>query len=217
MKLVSVNVGRPAILIRQGRRFSSAIVRRPVPGPIELTADGLDGDRVSDLAVHGGPDKAVCCYPVEHYDSWRRRLRADLPLPAFGENLTTSGLLETAACLGDLYRIGTAVLQISQPRQPCSKLALLHGRAELPKWINQTAYTGFYCRVRTPGRLQAGDESNLLERPHPDLTIESLHRARLDPSTDRALLQRLASHPALSNAWRQHMQQRLDDPTDAPG
>jgi MOSC domain-containing protein YiiM len=171
MRLACVSVGRPHVIMRGGRQYSSAINRRPVEGPIELTTAGLVGDRVSDLKYHGSPDQAVCCYPLEHYDYWRTKLGAAMPVPSFGENFTTEGLLETAVCVGDVYRIGGAVVQVSRPREPCFKLANKHGQPSLPRWIRETGYTGFYCRVLEPGVIQSGDAITLLDRPHPTQTI----------------------------------------------
>src|ERR1051325_11063003 len=107
MRVVSLNIGRPQLRLKEGRPYSTAINRRPVDGPVELTATGFVDDRVSDSKNHGGPDKAVCCYPVEHYAYWRERLAAEMPLPSFGENFTTEGLLEEDVCIGDTFDVGT--------------------------------------------------------------------------------------------------------------
>ena len=111
MRIISLNIGRPQLHLRDGRPYSTAIDRRPVEGPLELTESGLVDDRVSDSKSHGGPDKALCCYPHEHYAAWRALLASPLTVPSFGENLTTEGLLEDAICIGDTLAIGSAVLQ----------------------------------------------------------------------------------------------------------
>lgn len=212
MRVVSVNVGRPVVLLRNDRRYSTAINKRPVTGPVELTPAGFVGDRVADLENHGGPDKAALCYPSEHYDYWRQRLGRDLDVPAFGENLTLSGLLEEEACLGDLFRIGGAAVQVSQPRQPCWKLAAKHDKPELVRWVNETCYTGFYVRVNEPGGITAGDEIALLDRPYPELTVALATRTLLARPADRELLSRLAELPVLSASWREETARRLASP-----
>ncbi|NUQ46226.1 MAG: MOSC domain-containing protein [Phycisphaerae bacterium] len=209
MRIVSLNVGRPQLFMRNGRTISSAINRRPVAGPVTLTPSGLTDDRVSNSNVHGGPDKAACCYPIEHYATWRDRLGAELPPPSFGENFTTEGLLETAVRVGDVYRIGGAVVQVSQPRQPCNTLALKHNEPRLPRWINELGYTGFYLRVLTPGAVQTGDVWTLEQPGAADLTIATLTRLPHDPAADRSMLARLAELPELSRSWRGHMRRKL--------
>lgn len=209
MHLISISLGRPQVLMRGGRHYSTSINRKPATGPLELTVEGVAGDLVSDQRVHGGPDKAICCYPHEHYAYWGERLGAELAIPAFGENFTTLGLLEEQVCVGDTFRIGTAVVQLSQPRQPCWKLANKHNEPRLIAWINEQAYTGFYLRVLTPGTAAANDEIILLERPHPDLTVACLMHLRRSQEPDRALLARLAELPALSKSWRDDLARRL--------
>ena len=208
MEVMSVNVGRPALLSHGGRRYSSAINRRRVEGAIELTEAGLAGDRVADAENHGGPDKALCCYPHEHYRHWSEQLASTLEIPAFGENLTVAGLLEDQVAIGDTFRIGTATVQISQPRQPCAKLARKHDHAELVRWVEQTGYTGFYLRTLEPGSLQAGDAIEPLDHPHPELTVARVMAVRFDRQPDADLLERLVDTEALSIVWREALAKR---------
>lgn len=135
MHLVSLNVGRPQIVLRDGRQYSTAINRHRATSRVALGPEGLDGDRVADRNVHGGPDKAVCCYSREHYPYFSELLGHELAVPAFGENFTTAGLLESEVCVGDTYRVGSAVVQITQPRQPCFKLANKHRQPQIIEWI----------------------------------------------------------------------------------
>jgi MOSC domain-containing protein YiiM len=207
--LVAVNTGRPQIVLRDGRQYSTAIHRRPTGGRIALGVDGLEGDRVADRNVHGGPDKAVCCFPHEHYSHFARRLGVELPIPSFGENFTTAGLLESEVCVGDTFRVGSAFVQVSQPRQPCFKLAGKHREPRIIKWIYETGYCGFYFRVLQPGEVGAGDEVVLIERGQPDLTIHHLLATRIPGPEDRRLWERLAALPALSASWRDHFAARL--------
>lgn len=195
--------------MRDGRTFSTSINRQPVTELIELGADGFDGDSVADTVNHGGVDKAVCVYPHEHYAPWGQLLTSNLSPPAFGENLTTSGLLEDDVAIGDSYRIGTAVVEVSQPRQPCYKLADKHDERQLPAWVNERGWTGFYLRVLEVGSTRVRDEIIPLDRPHSDLTVALATATLLDKSAPDDIVRRFADLPQLSESWRQWMHQRL--------
>jgi MOSC domain-containing protein YiiM len=209
MRIVSLNIGRPQIMVRGDRRVSSAINRRPASGPVEAAPDGLAGDRVSDDRVHGGPDKAICVYPSEHYATFSQLIGRTLATPAFGENLTTAGLLESEVCVGDRFEIGGVLVEVTQPRQPCLKLALKHEAPLLPRWINERGFTGFYLRVLRNGALAAGDAIRLVERPFTGLTIAHLTRVALDPAAPRAEVERIVSVGPLAGAWRARFERRL--------
>lgn len=151
MRVVSLNVGRPQIVLSGGQQYSTSINRRPVQEPIEATPLGFVGDRVSNDKVHGGPDKAICCYPHEHYSHWSGILGRALEVPSFGENLTTLGMLECDVCIGDVFRVGGAEVQVSQPRLPCSKLAMKLAEQRIIRWIIENQFSGFYFRVLRAG------------------------------------------------------------------
>jgi len=209
VKLLSVNVGTPRDAVWRGEVVRTGIFKRPVSGPVEMHGDNLDGDRQADLSVHGGPDKAVYGYPSEHYGYWQQWLGvAGLPWGAFGENLTTEGLLESHVYIGDRFRIGTAELEVSQPRIPCAKLALRHERADLPKHFLASGRSGFYFRIARPGRVGAGDEIERIAADPRELSVaqvQSLARR----GGDDALLQRAVDHPALAAVWREELATRL--------
>ena len=209
MKVVSVNVGRPQLVVKNGRPYSTAINRKPAAAPVELTVDGFVDDRVSDLRFHGGPDKAACIYPLDHYEYWHKQLGKELPIPSFGENLTTLGLLEDQVCIGDIFRIGRARVQVTQPRQPCSKLANKHDEPRLIKWINEKRWTGFYVRTLDPGVVAKDDIIELLERPYAQMSIERAMSILLDNHSLRRDLQEILGVEALSEAWRTEMEGRL--------
>ncbi|HET7272154.1 MAG TPA: MOSC domain-containing protein, partial [Rubrobacter sp.] len=120
--------------------------KRPVPGAL-LRFEGFDGDGQADLVNHGGPEKAVCVYPFDHYVHWERVFGRRLECGAFSENLTISGAVETEVCIGDVFMVGEAMVQVSQPRTPCSKLAGKNGERLLTKWVGQKGYSGYYLRV----------------------------------------------------------------------
>jgi len=220
MQIVSVNIGREQALHRDdGRLYRSSINRHPVEDPVELGATGFAGDQVSDRKHHGGYSKAACCYPHEHYPHWSDRLDREMTVPSFGENLTTSGLLEHEVCIGDVFRIGSAqhgtsrsggaLVQVSQPRQPCWKLAQIHRQPEFPQWIDETRYTGFYLRVLEPGPVTRGDVVELINRPHPGLTIAWATETLLTKPPARERLERLLALPELSLAWREQVANKL--------
>jgi MOSC domain-containing protein YiiM len=165
MKVISVNVGRPHEFTIGDDILVTSIFKEPVKGRIRVGTLNLEGDEQSDLSVHGGINKAVYAYPSEHYPRWREELPdAELPWGAFGENLTISGLLESSTCIGDRLRIGTAELVVTQPRQPCFKLAYKFGREDMIKRFVRSGRSGFYLRVATEGDVGAGDAIELLSR-----------------------------------------------------
>lgn len=209
MKIVSLNVGRPMLRAVAGRQYKTAIGRRAADSPVPLTTEGLAGDHVADSDNHGGPDRAVCCYPVEHYEHWRQRLGRSLDVPSFGENLTTAGLLESEVCVGDTFGIGDAVVQISHLRQPCWKLANHLAEPQLPKWINQLGFTGWYMRVLSEGQVQAGNAVQLEDRPHPDLTVHLLNRVLRDADIEPQVIARFIDAEPLSESMRSFLAGKL--------
>jgi MOSC domain-containing protein YiiM len=158
MKLVSVQVGRPRTVRWHGRSVSTGIYKEPVAGRIMLRRFNLDGDEQADLTVHGGRDKAVYVYPSEHYPRWQAEF-PDLPLPygMFGENFTTEGLDEQSVRIGDQFRIGEAVVEVTQPRLPCYKLGIRFGRPDMPKRFHASGRCGLYLAVLHEGEVGAGD------------------------------------------------------------
>ncbi|WUI02566.1 MOSC domain-containing protein [Spirillospora sp. NBC_00431] len=213
--LVSVGAARP--LSWHGRTVHSGIEKTPVHGPVEVTGRGLTGDEQADRKRHGGPDKAVLLYPGEHYQAWAPRL-GRLTRPAFGENLTIAGIVESDAVLGSVYAIGTAILQVTQPRRPCYKLAAYHGVRDLAVLTQRSGRTGFYCRVLRPGHVAAGDRVDLLSRPGHGITAAEAHRVLNVDRADRAAARRLLDHPqVLPASWvgllRDRLDGRLDDQT----
>ncbi len=211
MHLQSLSIGRPAILIRAGRQLSSSINRKPVDAAVRLDTEGFEGDQVSDQSVHGGPDKAACVFPSEHYPRYSELLGHALAAPAFGENLTTVGLLESEVCIGDVYRVGAAFVQVSQPRAPCQKLAIKHGIPQIVEWVARSGMTGFYFRAREAGAIRAGDAFTLCDRPHPGFPIALLNQQRIAARPDRELLRAIAALPELGAGWRASIERRLAD------
>src|SRR5688572_24480431 len=155
--LSSLSVGKPTY-IEAAEPWTSGIYKSPVHGRVALSLTNLAGDGQADLRVHGGPDKAVCVYAAEHYSSWREELGVEDCGPGwFGENFSVEGQSEKDAAVGDTYRIGTALVQISQPRAPCWKLGRRWNRPDMPKLVVQSGRTGWYLRVLEPGEVECGD------------------------------------------------------------
>jgi len=158
MRLVSVNVGLPRTVTLMRRTVDTAFFKEPVPGAIPLSSLGLRGDGQADPRVHGGPGKAVYLYPFEHYAYWAAVLRrADLTPGAFGENFTTEGLLETETRIGDVFAVGSAVLQVTKPRRPCAKLGLRMGSMSVVRVFAAAGRPGFYLSVVEEGSVEKGD------------------------------------------------------------
>jgi MOSC domain-containing protein YiiM len=210
VKLLSVNVGLPRDAVWRGEIVRTGIFKSPVAGRVAMHGDNLDGDGQADLRVHGGADKAVYGYPSEHYAYWTDWLGAGaLPWGAFGENLTTEGMLETDICIGDRFRIGSALLEVSQPRIPCSKLALRHERADLPKHFLASGRSGFYFRIVSEGELGAGDEIERVAADPRGLTVAEVQSLKRGEG-DLTLIRRAAEHPALAAVWHEDLRRRLE-------
>lgn len=212
MKIISLNVGLPRLVLRNDEPVSTGIFKEPVAGRVMMRTLNLDGDRQSDLSVHGGPQKAVYVYPSEHYDFWKREL-PDMTLPwgMFGENLTTTGLFETETNIGDKFRVGTAEVMVTQPRMPCYKLGIRFGRADIIKRFLLSERTGFYLSVMKEGEVGAGDEFSLLEKNASGVRVVDVTRLYSSDKENADLLRRAIATEALPESWREYLQKRLDN------
>jgi MOSC domain-containing protein YiiM len=197
--LRSVQVGRIAPLGPDG--VMSGFVKKPIQGSVEVGPLGLAGDEQADLEVHGGPDKAVYACSLDNYAVWKTafpQYEALLVPGGLGENLTIEGIAENNVCMGDHVQIGTAVLQVSQPRQPCFKFALRFEDVAMPRAMVKNGMSGWYYRVLKPGSVATGDEVRLLERPYQHWSIERTNRLiiqRRGTVAEKADFQRLFSEP----------------------
>ena len=215
-KLISVNVGLPRVVMSNGEPVSTGIFKEPVAGRVMLRTLNLDGDRQADLSVHGGPSKAVYVYPSEHYDYWKRELPGiQLPWGMFGENFTTAGLLESELNIGDKFRVGSAVVRVTEPRMPCYKLALKFGRPDIIKRFLASERTGFYFAVVREGDVGAGDPIQMMERSEHRLKISDVTQLYTREKHNAELLRRAIDVEALPESWRSYFQHRLARLTDA--
>jgi len=207
IRLLSVHTGRARPLTCPRRTVQSGIYKERVTGSVALAQDGLAGDEQADLRYHGGPDKAVNVYPHEHYAYWIERLGMALEPAAFGENFSTMGLLEEEVCVGDTYEVGQTVLQVTQPRQPCFKLAARMRRPQMIRWVRETGRTGFYLRCLEPGEVLAGSPITLVQRSQTPVTIATANQI-MASAGDPAAVNRLLSVAELSAAWRESLRAR---------
>jgi MOSC domain-containing protein YiiM len=206
VRLISVNVALPHVIgrLHSGEPVVSGIEKRPVAtNSLVLDVLNLQGDRQADLTVHGGPDKAVYAYPSEHLPHWNAELA---PEPAFepgtfGENLTTAGWLEDTAFIGDVWSWGEALLQVTQPRSPCYKLAIATGRPDMLKRLVKTGRTGWYLRVLRPGQVPVAGPVRVTERHPAGISVLDAHRATT-PGGSPALIEQVLAVDALAASWR---------------
>lgn len=207
-QIVAVFVGQPKTYIAEdGSEWRSAIFKSPVTGPIALGSCTLEGDKVADTRHHGTPDMALCAYPLSHYAKWNTEFGSALEAGNVGENVTVDGLDEDQICIGDTFQLGTARIQVSQPRFPCYKQERRTGLEGFLKAVFATGRTGWYFRVLEQGTIQAGDSLTLLERPLPDITVATVNAAMFDPAP-ADVRARLSALELLSESWREALANR---------
>lgn len=191
----------------------SGIAKTPVTQALALSAEGLEGDQHGDRRVHGGPEKAVHHYPNEHYAAWAAEL-GDLPVLAapggVGENISTSGLTEEQVAVGDIFRLGTALVQVSQGRQPCWKLSRRFGVSDMARRVQDSGRTGWYYRVLQPGRVVPDDRIELIDRPAPNWTLRRVWHALYVDRLNQSELQGIADLDLLADGWRRYAVRRLE-------
>ena len=208
-KIESVRIGTPKPLAYRSKFVQSAIFKEEVLYPIQVFLTNLAGDVQADTLHHGGPDKAVCAYAAESYAFFTDKIGQFFPHGSFGENLTISGLREDAIMIGDIFSIGECTLQVSQPREPCYKIAARHNIAQLPVWIKQTGYTGYYFRVLKEGILQAGDSAILKERGAGGITVAEANTIMYSNDVTSEQISQLLNEKALSASWRKQLTKKL--------
>lgn len=189
----------------------SSLGRQPVDR-LDVELDGAAGDACADTRHHGGPDKALHVYPFEHLAAWHALWpEADLWQPgAFGENLSTQGLDEASQCIGDVLRIGSTLVQVSQGRLPCWKLNIAFGQPDMARRVQDSGRMGWYLRVLQSGAIEAGDAIELLARPHPSWSLDKVRRCLFERAHSDAELAVLAELPELSPSWRERFARRRD-------
>jgi MOSC domain-containing protein YiiM len=214
-RIVSLQVGLPRVIetndtrTLSGQTWTTGFFKLPVTNPVWLGKLNLHGDAQADLQNHGGLDKAVNVYPIEHYAYWTQTLPLkNLPSGAFGENFTTDGLLENEVCIGDTFEVGDSLVQVSQPRQPCWKLARRWDVRDLAMQFQETGRTGWYLRVLREGFVKPEDQFVLVDRPYPQWTIAAANLIMHHQKKDIDAARELANCPTLSSRWRVKLSRR---------
>jgi MOSC domain-containing protein YiiM len=202
MIIQHLNIGLPKRELFHGKEFVTGMCKKPVSGLLLLTKQGFEGDGVGDRKHHGGFDKAVCVYSLDHEAFWEQTLGTSMPESAFGENFSVSGMKEEKIRIGDIFKAGSAVVQVSQPRQPCNTLAARYGRADFVKLVVDTGRTGFYFRVLEEGRVKSGDLLDLIEQDNPGVSIVFANHIYHHDRKNREGIEKVLAVPALSESWR---------------
>ena len=217
MRVVSVNVGLPREVEWRHDLVATAIHKSPVSGPVAVKRLNLNGDRQADLSVHGGPEKAVYVYPSEHYEFWREELPGTaLPWGAFGENLSVEGILEPAVRIGDVFRIGTAEMVVTQPRMPCFKLNIRFQRSDMVKMFLRSGRNGFYLAVLKEGQVQAGDAIAVAPTTEHAVTVAEFAALYTTERDNRELMRRALDTPGIPVSWQEWFRERLAEAGAAP-
>jgi MOSC domain-containing protein YiiM len=202
MIIESLNIGLPKKERFYGREIVTGICKVPVSEPLLLRQLGFEGDGVGDMKHHGGPDKAVCVYSTDHYPYWQGIMGGKLPVAAFGENLSVANLREEDICIGDIFELGTALVQVSQPRQPCKTLAARCGRDDMIRLVVDSGRTGFYLRVLKEGRAEKGSMLILKERDPRRITVAFANHTYHHDNKNCEAIKRVLELPSLSESWK---------------
>ena len=214
MRLLSVNCGLPRQVDWHGSTVMTSIFKDPVSGRVPLRTLNLDGDKQSDLTVHGGQYKAVYCYPVQHYEYWKGKLPGQpLPIGVFGENFTVDGFDEDSVYIGDRFSVGSAEVVVSQPRLPCYKLGIRFGSDQMVKRFLASGLTGFYLAVLREGEVGAGDEIVPLSHDPDSIPVSAITRlyiAKEYDSEDLRDVQAAMKLSALPDSWKQWLWERAN-------
>ena len=213
MKIVSVNVGIPREVTWHGRSVTTGIYKEAVDGRVAMRKLNLAGDRQADLSVHGGKDKAVYCYPAEHYGYWKKEWPGrELPMGMFGENFTTEGLMEDAVHLGDRFTVGTAEVVVTQPRLPCYKLGVRFQADDMVKRFLASGRSGFYLAVTREGEVGVGDEIKIIAKDANAVAVSEITRLYITKrfaEEDAISLRRAMQVAALPEDWKEYFRERL--------
>lgn len=208
-RVEGIAVGQPRVVIADGQEVLTSIFKKQVPGPVVIRRHNVEGDRQSDLSVHGGEFKAVYAYAAEHYHFWRETLGRALEPASFGENLTIRGLDESLVAIGDVLRIGEAHLEAAAPRLPCFKLGIRLGDPGAVKAFARSRRWGIYFRVVQEGRVAVGDPVVLLQPRTERHLVYDLARVTVVDPGDRAAIERLSKVEGLDPSWRRSLLEKL--------
>jgi MOSC domain-containing protein YiiM len=209
-KILSINVSLPKEVEFEGRKVTTGIFKEPIEGRIVLKTLNLDGDKQADLTVHGGPDKAVYAYPIEHYEFWRKVYpNMELPNGMFGENFTTEGLMEIDVNVGDVFRIGSSEVIATQPRMPCYKLGVKFRRMDVLKRFLASGRSGIYFKVLEEGEVGAGDSIMQIKKDPTRVGISDIVRLYATDREDINMMRRAVKVEALPEGWKDYFYEQI--------
>lgn len=209
-KILSVNVSLPKEIDFEGQRVITSIFKEPIEGRIMLRTLNLDGDEQADLAVHGGPNKAIYAYPIEHYVFWREVFPSmEMPYGMFGENFTIEGLMESEVSVGDTFEIGSSKVMATQPRMPCYKLGIKFGRMDIVKKFLASGRSGIYFKVLEEGEVSAGDLIVQIEKDINQVAISDIVRLYGSDRKDITMMRRAIKVEALPEGWKQYFFEQI--------
>ncbi|EUJ24410.1 MOSC domain [Listeria grandensis FSL F6-0971] len=208
-EIVGLAIGEPKEMpVGKKKSMMTGIIKQPVEKAM-LTQYGFVNDSSHDLRHHGGPDRTVCIYPAEHYTRWNEQFQIALPHAAFGENLTVTNMLEKDVCIGDVFRIGRAIIQVTEARNPCTTIGKRNDLSELFKEVRNTGFTGYLCRTIEVGEICLGDKLECIERPDDLVTVAFCHENILHGYGTEEELIRILEVEALSERYRFDVETRL--------
>lgn len=208
--LLSLNIGKVQLGTYKGKEAKSGIDKNSVEHAVAVSELGFTGDEQADLVNHGGVDKAICVYNFDYYPHWEAVLNRSLPYGTFGENFTVARMSEKDVHVGDIFHVGSAVVQISQPRQPCWKLAMRWGLDDLPLLVTESGETGFYFRVLQNGEVKTGDELRLQQFHPAGISVAEANRVMHKDKNDLEGIRRVLAVDALSASWVKTFTSRLE-------
>lgn len=209
VEILSINIGKPQLIPYKNKEITTGIHKQPTDETLFLSWENFKGDGQADLVHHGGREKAVCVYPFEHYAYWEQELGQALTYGAFGENLTLRGLVEAEVCIGDIFELGEAIVEVSQPRQPCFKLSVKYDRPDMPLIVQETGYTGFYFRVLREGFVDKSDKLKQIFAHPQAITVAYANRIMHQEKDHIAGIRKLLEVDKLSVSWRATLLKRL--------
>jgi MOSC domain-containing protein YiiM len=212
LKVISINIASPEHVSLDGgpKKHKSGIFKTPVSEPIFLDYLGFEGDGVGDLKVHGGKDKAICAYCIEHLTFWSKKLQREISPGSFGENLSLLGMPETDINIGDIFNIGSAQIQVSQPRQPCHKLNKVFGDQTMACSVKKSGFSGYYFRVLKTGIVENHSLVKIAQKGSNEFSIEKVNALLRKGGANIPDMEALISIQALSDEWQKLIQKRLN-------
>ncbi|WP_047152217.1 MOSC domain-containing protein [Aneurinibacillus tyrosinisolvens] len=201
IQLIALSTGKPKTLSYKGKNYESAICKDQV-NEVFLSVERFEGDDVASLEFHGGPERTVCAYPYEHYAMWEKEFNISLPAAAFGENITVTNMLESQVCIGDVFRLGEAVIQVSQGRIPCKKISQRNGVDTFLPRVVETGYTGYFFRVLEEGMVRSDAKITLLQKHPLEVSVLFANRIFFHEKNNTEAIQRILQVDELAGAWR---------------